>query len=867
MKKGYLLSLLLMIAFYVHAQDTFFDSTFGNGGRQTFSITGSTVLNAVSIDSSGNVYAAGTVRENGNTRVLLTKNLGNGLPATDFGNQGVIKANFNSANKDEFHAIAVSPAQKIVAGGFMTIGAVKNALLIRYKSNGELDSSFGINGVVTSLTGNYTQINALVVEENNKIVAAGVTGGSKAGIWVARYNDDGSLDVTFGNNGVTTVHFNSSSSDSLTTVALQQNGKIVLGGMVSYPPNLGGMMLLRLTANGQLDSTFGNNGFTIYNNDFFGGELIEIAVLADGSIVANDYRSGSISSVRPFIKKFSSDGHIDYSFNNADITGYPVACGVVLSFSTSSSTGSIVNALAATSDGGFIGAGAVLVNSGAYPAVAKLKANGHLDSTFGNNGLITGYLPNLNFPYTSREIKDIAIQKDQKVVAGVNIGTPFSSFELDRFTNIPLYLGADILLCPGTNSTLNAQNSGSSYLWSTGETTQTINVRDSGIYFVTVTSVKGRATDTIHISYNPPPIVELGNDTAICAGNTLTLDAKNTGATYRWNTGANSQSIIIDTSGVYHVEVTNIFECTETDSIKITINPSTVTVDIGLDTSICEGSLLELDAKNAGSVFLWNDGSTSSKLTVSQSGVYSVTVTAPDQCRGFDEVNVTVHNLPSAALGSDTTFCAGSVLDAQNGGASYIWSTGATTQTIVVNTSGYYSVTVTDEELCSNSDTVSVIVKPLPLVDLGNDTFVANGTVITLDAGNPGASYVWSDGGNTQTRNVINSGMYSVIVTDENDCSASDSVTITFGPVGLNASVTSKKNISVSPNPTDGIIIIHQQSPSHQATRFALIDIQGRIVKSIFQKQQKQSYSLDDLPAGIYFLRVDSGEEFRIIKQ
>ncbi|MCY1636783.1 hypothetical protein, partial [Marinifilum sp. D737] len=104
-------------------------------------------------------------------------------------------------------------------------------------------------------------------------------------------------------------------------------------------------------------------------------------------------------------------------------------------------------------------------------------------------------------------------------------------------------------------------------------------------------------------------------------------------------------------------------------------------------------------------------------------------------------------------LGTDQETCAGGtiILDAGNAGASYLWSNGATTQSITVSTSGNYSVVVTDSNGCSATDDVNVTVHPNPVVDLGTDQETCAGGTITLDAGNAGASYLWSNGATTQT--------------------------------------------------------------------------------------------------------------------
>lgn len=729
MKKITLLLMLFFSLSNAHAQSPFFDSTYGIGGRQAFTLTGVQTLKAIAVDSNDCIYSAGFFKTNSNinntnTSILLTKNTYSGTPDNTFGVNGAVITNFDTTQKDYLSSILITPSQKIIVGGYTTVGNVKHALLAKYKQNGTLDSTFGTNGVVTTLTGTQTQVTGLALQTDGKIIAAGASKTLYSAVWVARYNTDGSLDATFGTGGIDTIHNAANSRDSAVAVQIQPGGKIIVGGMTNTTPYNGGgsMMLLRLNTDGSLDNTFGTNGFTVYTNFQVGGTLIDIVVLQDSSIIANDYRSGSNSSVRPFVKRFSPDGIFDASFSNSTQPGW----GVVLDFAPgATSTASTIEALLPTTDGGVIGVGAATSYGGSDVAIVKLKTTGQLDSAFGVNGLIVGFLPSQS-PYPWRFAKDGVIQKDGKIGVGVNI-TAGPTIALERYSNTPLYLGPDIAICEGNSVTLDAQNPGSTYLWSTGATTQTIAVSDSGTYFVKVTNTKGSATDTIHISYHPRPLIDLGNDTSFCAGN---------------------------------------------------------------------------------------------------------------------------------------------VLDAGNPGASFLWSTGATTQVLPVTASDVYYVTVTDGTGCTGSDTIAVTAYPLPVIDLGPDTLsAANGTIVTLDAGNPGASYLWSDGGTTQTHNVINTGSYSVIVTDDNGCSASDSIYIIFNAVGINDPGGQADRITISPNPaTESITINIGEQTSLLHRPVTITDIAGKTVRTFTIDQKVQPCSLQDIAPGIYMIKI-ARSSFKLIKQ
>ncbi len=156
---------------------------------------------------------------------------------------------------------------------------------------------------------------------------------------------------------------------------------------------------------------------------------------------------------------------------------------------------------------------------------------------------------------------------------------------------------------------------------------------------------------------------------------------------------------------------------------------------------------------------------------------------------------------PVVNLGADATICQGTTLTLNPGstaGATYAWSTGATTPTLAVTTAGTYHVTVTQAG-CSASDTIIVSTSPNPTVNLGADTTICNATTYTLDAGaGTGYTYLWSNNATTQTINVTTGGVYSVTVTNANACTTSDEVTVGFSTVPTVNGITATGNPSPS---------------------------------------------------------------------
>lgn len=348
-------------------------------------------------------------------------------------------------------------------------------------------------------------------------------------------------------------------------------------------------------------------------------------------------------------------------------------------------------------------------------------------------------------------------------------------------------LGNDTILCQGDTLLLDPGTTIGQFTWSTGDTTPTITVDTSGIYWLEIsTGAACIASDTIQVSVAPVPVPNLGNDTTICQGTQIVLDPGIPfGAIYQWSNGATTTTLPVTSTGLFWVEVTDSTgTCAGRDSTNITVAILPI-VNLGNDTTICGTGPFVLNAGNPGSSYAWSNGSTSQTLSVSTTGTYSVTVTSSSGCIGSDAIQVQFAAIPIVNLGPDRQICAGQnvQLDAGNPGAIYNWSPSITTSQIaVVNATGNYSVTVTTGQGCTASDAVNVTVFPNPTVNLGPDIDLCTGQTTVLDAGNPGSTYLWSNGLTSQTITATTTGNYSVTVTTANGCVGSDIIRVTIHP-------------------------------------------------------------------------------------
>lgn len=311
----------------------------------------------------------------------------------------------------------------------------------------------------------------------------------------------------------------------------------------------------------------------------------------------------------------------------------------------------------------------------------------------------------------------------------------------------------DTAVCKGSALALSAvTGTGYNYSWSTGAITNStsINPMVSSKYFLSVNDGIGTCMDSILVSVLALPQPMLPDTIKSCTASVL-LDAGTGFNSYNWSNGSNNQTLTVTASGKYYVTVTNASGCTAIDSVYVSI----VSADIlQRDTAICKGSNLTLQAAtNPLYTYSWSTGANGSSILVRpllNTKYYLQTSNGIHSCT--DSVNVVVNQLPQAALADTIKVCGSQVsLDAGAGFSSYMWNTGASSQTITVLQRGTYKVTITDAKGCSAPDSIFVSLVKADI--LQKDTAICKGTSISLQAyTDPAYLYNWSGG---QTSNSI----------------------------------------------------------------------------------------------------------------
>ncbi len=354
---------------------------------------------------------------------------------------------------------------------------------------------------------------------------------------------------------------------------------------------------------------------------------------------------------------------------------------------------------------------------------------------------------------------------------------------------IQVNLGNDTTLCYGNSLLLDATSPGATYLWHDNSTNPTFQVTLPGTYWVVVDDVGCVGVDTIHIDFHPQDLVNLGNDTILCQGNNLSLDASYPGATYLWSDMSTNSNLTVTSSGTYWVEIT-VDGCYDTDTIQVSIVPNPV-VDLGSDINMCDGEVAILDAGTGFSHYQWNPSGNTQTIDVTTGGTYSVTVTDNYGCQGSDSILVTFIDNFDATILTTGPFCendAPEQFTATDGGG--MWSGNGISSTGLFNPSnagtGSHIITYSISDLCGDTATQTIVVNEVPLAVTSHtdETCIgaADGTAqLDISGGTSPYIIVWSIGGSSVSLLNLDPGEYSYTISDQNNCTTAGSIIILSG--------------------------------------------------------------------------------------
>ena len=268
--------------------DGVIDSTFGLDGIQTTTFDPFAYCTSMAIQTNGKIVLAG---HSGSEKAdfALVRYHPDGTIDSSFGTIGKITTDIGFQIDNGANAVAVQSDGKIVAGGFSHSFPVGDFCLIRYNVDGSLDSTFSMDGKVTTSISQFADnLSALAIQSDGKIIAAGYTNSGDPNhvnydFALTRYNVDGSLDTDFGTDGKVITSFGES-DDAANSVAIQPDGKIIVVGLTSYFQD-SDFALARYNSDGTLDESWGTGGklTTDFASGWDGGS--GVAIQQDGKIV------------------------------------------------------------------------------------------------------------------------------------------------------------------------------------------------------------------------------------------------------------------------------------------------------------------------------------------------------------------------------------------------------------------------------------------------------------------------------------------------------------------------------------------------------------------------------------------------------
>jgi len=424
-------------------------TNYGNGGYQHFNLSGFTAngsvdhtyatdgnasgeigktnsgINSIAIQSDGKIIVAGKTNtsptEVNNTDMVIGRYNTNGILDNTFGINGIVNAQMGGTD-EQVNCVAIQNDGKIVTAGYSGNGNSSDFVLTRYLSNGIPDNTFGISGIVLTPIGSAGDARArsVIIQPDGKIITAGYSRDivSDADFTLARYNTNGSLDNSFGLNGIVNAPIDIY-IDFAYAVTLQKDGKIIAAGG-SFTENQYQFVLARFKSNGRLDSAFGTNGRVITPVGYF-GYAFSTVIQPDDKIIAAGISNNGVALIR-----YNTDGTLDSLFGTNGIV------------TTQVHERALAYSSALQSDGKIIVAGFAETLYQRLNALIRYNTDGTPDNTFGTDGILLTPIGLI------AEVRSIAIQSDGNIVAGGSLANEngYSAFCLVRY-NVSEVTGID----------------------------------------------------------------------------------------------------------------------------------------------------------------------------------------------------------------------------------------------------------------------------------------------------------------------------------------------------------------------------------------------------------------------------------------
>jgi uncharacterized delta-60 repeat protein len=377
------------------------------------------VCRALAIQDDGKIVAVGY---NYDGLFALARYNPNGSLDNTFDSDGIVTTLVGTPGS-RAHAVVIQNNGKIIAAGYGSNGSNIDFAVVRYNSDGSLDTSFDNDGIVLTNFGEFSNDRAfdIIIQDDEKIVACGYNTDQETGrdFAMIRYNTDGSLDNTFNGTGMVSTPIEIA-VDEARSINIQNDGKIVLAGF-SFDSFIRNFTVVRYNSDGTLDNTFDSDGIVTTSITSYDDAAYDSAIQNDGKIVLVGYTSGETYDFA--IVRYNEDGSLDNTFGTDGIVITPIGNGADLGYS-----------LLIQEDSKILVAGHADFNDNAF-ALIRYNSDGSLDNSFDSDGIVTTQIGPV---WSDDVIFSMLLQADGNILVGGQTSDTDNndySFALARYIN------------------------------------------------------------------------------------------------------------------------------------------------------------------------------------------------------------------------------------------------------------------------------------------------------------------------------------------------------------------------------------------------------------------------------------------------
>lgn len=478
-------------------------------------------------------------------------------------------------------------------------------------------------------------------------------------------------------------------------------------------------------------------------------------------------------------------------------------------------------------------------------------------------------------------------------VTDVNNCTARDTVKINFAAPTVVSLGKDSVTCEGKTVLMRAGTSSSNkYLWLSIPAKDTLTksatylADTSGIYVAFVTSNLGCVnSDTIRITVNPnppKPVIHVTGKTSFCSGDSVRLEGPAGYKEYLWSQGTKQAFDYIKKSNTIKLQVKDNNNCFSpfSDSIRIVVFtlPQKPSIQVIGKSAICKGDSVILSAPGGYSLYSWSNGATFRRITVFDSGTFSVNVTDTNGCKSTESAETFIRVFPNPPkpyilVNGKTEFCEGETtsLSGPAGYSVYFWSDSSTSMAVNISETGAYSVFVTDSNGCKSewSDSINILVHPLP----PKPTIIDN--IPNICSSTTGDYYFWFYNNVPMPDTTIcilayYSGMYKVMVRKDG-CLSDTSDNTYIHRAGISESSGRNYFLTVFPNPAGSEVFIKVENLKTQGSiDLSILDLSGRnvIEKKLTFSELSSGINLDvsRLEKGFYILNILTDNQLILYK-